>query len=147
MSEDKKTYELHTIIADEVTIEPLVPVPVERLRAWLALAQERDHQAGWRPADAADPLVTALRDAVIEIWRLRAGLEGLRIEHAIGREEGCVGWCDCGADEHNARLDALLVGTGVVQGYKDSFVEAMDLHKRQIFGAMGIPPELFDPPS
>ena len=48
----------------------------------------------------------------MEIQRLQAGLPGLRIEHdgriACAVDSGRA--CDCGADDHNARIDALLCG-------------------------------------
>lgn len=46
--------------------------------------------------------------------KLREGLRGVKLRHRICRIN-CMsipGPCDCGATEHNARIDALLEGEG-----------------------------------
>lgn len=95
----------------------------DELAALSAAAKVLDTGTAWKPTDFwdtdpdwQDALATAANAfprLVAEVLRLQAGLADLRIDHRdcydpSGRADDPAYPCECGANAHNARIDALM---------------------------------------
>lgn len=83
-------------------------------RAERLMLVDKDNRdlGGWAFLPIVDQIESAIAAAVsekdAEIERLRAAIAAMKVRCTCDLNE--YSYCDCGADAHNARIDALLEG-------------------------------------